>query len=442
MFSARERVEVDGLFNPPACCEAPACLHAQWGRVDLDPAAGDRGRLAALQIGVTFPTPTGPPPPLDAIVVLDVSASLRRDDTMEAIRLGLRSFVEQLRPQDRVGLITFRGNIEVPIPLSPIQEIRSDFIHEVETTPFGGGTDLSSGLSMGYTIAARERDLSRQSRIIVLTDGVPTWGVAQPEQLVAIVSDGIAGGTLLSGYVIGDESSDDFFEELIEDAAGRLTVLPDPRELEAALMAEAARDTRTLFAEFRLGVRFESDVGHLLWSGSNAVRDIAGAQVLSIPQIIFEPDRGTVAPGFGAVGGDALVWALPTPPSGAPGNVGLELEYRVAGGDRYEDALQLEIPVDLWAADQPSFFDPPEMAQNVLRMVTSQSVESALIAADEGSDPGVILSDAAARVDDFVAPRGEAVAPLATDERALVDAVEAALGVDEGVASDAEWPGL
>jgi hypothetical protein len=435
-FDVHRRLSTAGLFLPPACCSDPACLQVQVGRVRLPDAT-----LAGLQVGATFETPAGPPPPLDVIVVVDVSASLRTDPVMEAIRLGLRALADGLDEDDRLALITFRGNVELPVPLGRVEDVRSDFVREADLMTFGGGTDLASGVSMGYTIAARERDLERQSRLIVLTDGVPTWGFTSPEQLIDVVSDGIQSGTLLSGFVVGDESSDDYFEELIERAAGRLVVLPEPSGLEEALRFEVERDTRTLFSSFRIRVELQTEISSVLVSGTTALERIRGAHVVEIPQILHDPQLGTVAPGFDAEGGDSLLWALLEVGPETEYLARVELSYRVPGGAEYRQEAEVVVPSSIWSDVAPPYYSAPEVAQNYLRWSVASSVERALRAAGNGraQEAETELASAAARVEDFLAPRGDA-APLAREERDLVERLQAVFGHGEPP-EDAEWPG-
>lgn len=435
-FDVSRRLSTAGLFVPPACCAEPACLHVQFGRASLL-----EGTLTSLQVGVTFPTPTGPPPPLDLIVVVDVSASLRTMPSMEAIRLGLRGMAESLDADDRLALITFRGNVELRVPLGWVDDVRSDFVRAADLLEFGGGTDLASGISMGYTLATRERDLERQSRVLVLTDGVPTWGFTSPEQLLGVVSDGIRSGTLLTGFVVGDESSDDYFEELIEGAAGRLVVLPEPSDLEAALREEVQRDTRTLFSSLRLRAEIERHLWPVLVSGTTALSSIGDAVTVEIPQVLYEPERGTVAPGFDAEGGDALFWALPVEGSSTERLARIELRYRVPGGAEYRQELDLVVPASIWSEDAPPFYTAPEVAQNLLRWSVARSIDGALRPAAEapGADARDALATARARIEDFLLPRGEA-APLAAEDLALIQRLQDVFGEGEP-APRAEWPG-
>lgn len=109
-ISAIEILTERGFQMLPPCCEGPACLQTMVGMID------EGSPRRSMLVGVNARVPPTPPPAIDVVVVLDVSASLRTPEVENAIRLGLGGLADELRPEDRLALVTFRGNIELAVP--------------------------------------------------------------------------------------------------------------------------------------------------------------------------------------------------------------------------------------------------------------------------------------------------------------------------------------
>lgn len=122
--------------------------------------------------------------PIDAVLVLDVSRSMRTADPERVSRDAMNLFIEMLSEErDRVGVVAYAGRVERSVGLLEInspddREYLRRFINGLE---YASWTDHGVGLVEGVRILTERETESddRQGIIIFLTDGnmnVNPWG--------------------------------------------------------------------------------------------------------------------------------------------------------------------------------------------------------------------------------------------------------------------------
>src|SRR5204862_4279479 len=105
--------------------------------------------------------------PLPVALLLDVSDSTIRKLTQ--IKAAASAFVNQLRPDDRVMLVTFDSNVTVLCdPVSDRQLLQAAIGRVVS----GGGTSLYDGLDL--VVTKRLKQVRGRKAIVMFTDGVDT----------------------------------------------------------------------------------------------------------------------------------------------------------------------------------------------------------------------------------------------------------------------------
>lgn len=108
---------------------------------------------------------------LNVAFVLDVSASMAGDDRLESLKRGLLRLLAQLRPDDRVALITFDDRQRLLLPSQALGSDRNRIAGIIESIQPGGGTDMLEALRTGYREVARHRTAAADNRVVLLSDG-------------------------------------------------------------------------------------------------------------------------------------------------------------------------------------------------------------------------------------------------------------------------------
>ena len=119
--------------------------------------------------------------PLSVVLVLDISGSM--GDSIEAVRQGVRGYVETLRPDDEVALVTFTGTIRVHAGFA---DSRDQLLAALDSLKPGGSTALYDAMIAASRLVAKGR---HQKRVIILvTDGNNTMhGGAYRDTAVNVV---------------------------------------------------------------------------------------------------------------------------------------------------------------------------------------------------------------------------------------------------------------
>ena len=105
--------------------------------------------------------------PFTVILLLDTSPSTEYE--IDEIRAGATAFVDQLKPQDKVMVIEFDGNIHV---LTEPTGDRPTIYKAIKKADFGGGTALYDAVS--FSLSKRLNAISGRKAIVLFTDGVDT----------------------------------------------------------------------------------------------------------------------------------------------------------------------------------------------------------------------------------------------------------------------------
>jgi VWFA-related protein len=145
--------------------EVPVVVSEPGGRYVTDLTARD---FALLEDGVAqriaFFAPVEEP--FDVALVLDSSGSTR--DKLEKIREAASSFLDQLRPNDRVALVTFDDEVRV---LSPLTSDRDALRRAIAGISTGAYSQVYEAV---HTVTEILRPSERRTAAIVFTDGVDT----------------------------------------------------------------------------------------------------------------------------------------------------------------------------------------------------------------------------------------------------------------------------
>jgi len=123
--------------------------------------------------------------PMNLVFLVDVSGSMNSDDKLPLVQYGLRRLVEELNPDDSVGLVVYAGNAGVV--LEPTEARDSEAINEaIDRLRAGGSTHGSAGIQAAYNLAAEVFREDGINRVIWCSDGDFNVGVTG-DRLIELV---------------------------------------------------------------------------------------------------------------------------------------------------------------------------------------------------------------------------------------------------------------
>lgn len=179
---------------------------------DGQPVGIDPGRIVIEENGVPIPLDQvqgiDEVGPLSTLLVMDVSGSMFAAGKLEAAKAAARAFVDQMRPNDLVGLISFSTKIEYVQPLTSNQ---SEMFNAIKRLDARGDTAMYDALAEGIEIL---ENVEGRKAIIALTDGLDNRSVHTPEDVIFNIGPS---GLSISTIGLGDP----------EHGAGAVTALDE-----------------------------------------------------------------------------------------------------------------------------------------------------------------------------------------------------------------------
>jgi len=208
--------------------------------VTESPLSGERERYLTVGLNSTLTEADLERKPLNLVAVVDVSGSMgshfdqyyydehgnRREvevedddgSKMAAARRALSALTEQLRDEDRLGVVLYSSEAHVAKPLRRVGETDMGAIRgHIEEISAGGGTNMSAGFDAAMDLLEPHHgaDLSEvENRVVFMTDAMPNQGVTGEVDIVERFDDA-AGKHVHSTFVgIGLDTNADLVESI------------------------------------------------------------------------------------------------------------------------------------------------------------------------------------------------------------------------------------
>ena len=109
--------------------------------------------------------------PANVMLVVDTSASIGREGKLEPQQAALEAFLDTLRPEDHVGLVTFGSEVFQPVPPAPFDESEPELRQAIGDLVPGGSSALYDAVDAGFAQILDLQDESRVNVVVVLADG-------------------------------------------------------------------------------------------------------------------------------------------------------------------------------------------------------------------------------------------------------------------------------
>ncbi len=163
--------------------------------------------------------------PKDMILVLDRSGSMEGEKVQQA-KQALQYILEHLNPEDRFNVIAFSTGIEsYANHLRPASDA-GEAMGWVDRISAQGSTDINRALLEAVYLA----DSERPAYLIFLTDGLPTEGVLDSQQILANLDDAAPANLRLFAFGVGYDVDTFLVDSLAEAHHGTsMYVLPGER---------------------------------------------------------------------------------------------------------------------------------------------------------------------------------------------------------------------
>jgi Mg-chelatase subunit ChlD len=194
--------------------------------------------------------------PLNLVLLLDNSGSMERSDRVSIIRECLNVLCGQLKPQDKVSVVTFARTARLWVDGVPGVQAAASLAAAGQLTP-EGGTNLEEAMRLAYATAERHYIENGLNRVVLLTDGAANLGNVDPEPLKRRVELKRRQGIALDCFGIGWEGyNDDLLEGLSRNGDGRYGFVNSPQDASASFAAQLAGALHVAASDVKVQVQF------------------------------------------------------------------------------------------------------------------------------------------------------------------------------------------
>lgn len=224
------------------------------------------------------------------IPCIDISGSMGGQKLYYAKQAALK-LVDQLSPTDYAGLVTFSTNGRVDFPPVQMTPENKDRLREVlGKMHVEGGTNFSDGMLKALDVA-QKMDLpsSVLTRVIMLTDGQPTHGIAQDASSLSLLLAKERGHVSLSAFGFGSDPDQTLLSRLSETGEGNYAFIDDPDKALSAF----GKELGGLLSTYAQSVVIEvtPSNGHILsdvLSDVDAEKEVTGEWTVKVPSLLAE----------------------------------------------------------------------------------------------------------------------------------------------------------
>jgi Ca-activated chloride channel family protein len=196
--------------------------------------------------------------PATLVFVVDVSGSMAREDRLGLVKKSLFLMLDQLRPDDRVGLVVYGSQGRVLLePTGNLEAIRS----AIDRLQSEGATNAEEGLVMAYDLAEEFFRPGSVHRIILCSDGVANVGRTGPDSILERIGEGGERGIELStiGFGMGNYN-DVLMEQLADRGDGMYAYVDGLSEARRVFVENLTGMLQTIASEARAQVEFNPEV--------------------------------------------------------------------------------------------------------------------------------------------------------------------------------------
>lgn len=169
--------------------------------------------------------------PRDIVLVLDISGSMEGDKLAQA-KEAARFILTHLNPEDRFNVIAFSTGVNhFAYQLQPVSKA-SQAISWIENKPALGGTNINQALleAIAQRNPTEDSNTARPLVLLFLTDGLPTEGVTDIDQILSNTKNNSTHYLRLFSFGVGDDVNTELLDTLAEDNRGQVSyVRPDER---------------------------------------------------------------------------------------------------------------------------------------------------------------------------------------------------------------------
>lgn len=195
-------------------------------------------------------------PPANLVFLVDVSGSMDAADKLPLVKQTLRLLTEQLRPQDKVTIITYASGEK--LVLEPTAGNQKDKILAViNALQAGGATAGEQAIQLAYQQAEKALVKNGINRILLATDGDFNVGITDFNSLKGMVAEKRKSGISLTTLGFGTGNyNEQLMEQLADAGDGNYSYIDNKNEAKKVIQRQLSSTLATVAQDVKIQVEF------------------------------------------------------------------------------------------------------------------------------------------------------------------------------------------
>lgn len=195
-------------------------------------------------------------PASNLVFLIDVSGSMSSQNKLPLLKSSFKLLLHQLRPKDRVAIVTYAGRAGVLLKSTPASE-KAAIVAAIESLGAGGSTAGEAGIKTAYSIAKQHFIKDGNNRVILASDGDFNVGISSNDGLQSLIEKERKSGVFLSvlGFGMGNYK-DEYMETLADKGNGNYAYVDNIQEARKVFVHEFGGTLFTLAKDVKLQIEF------------------------------------------------------------------------------------------------------------------------------------------------------------------------------------------
>jgi Mg-chelatase subunit ChlD len=197
---------------------------------------------------------------MNLVFVIDHSGSMGGTDKLPWVKKAFEVFIRRVRDRDFVSLVVFNDSATVLFPSTRMDTPakREQFAQAARGIPGGGGTNLLSGLRLGYEQAMMNFRADYTNRVLFLTDG--NDNVDHVRQMMEMAKSYKQMGINVSTIGVGRSFDLQLMNDLARQGGGSSRFIADTAEMEEMFGTDLDRTIVPAGRNLRMTLQLEPGV--------------------------------------------------------------------------------------------------------------------------------------------------------------------------------------
>ncbi|WP_336944508.1 VWA domain-containing protein [Acinetobacter modestus] len=195
-------------------------------------------------------------PPANLVFLVDVSGSMDAADKLPLVKQTLRLLTEQLRPQDKVTIITYASGEKLVLEPTAGNE-KDKILAVINTLQASGATAGEQAIQLAYKQAEKAFVKNGINRILLATDGDFNVGITDFSTLKGMVAEKRQSGISLTTLGFGTGNyNEQLMEQLADAGDGNYGYIDNKNEAKKVVERQLSSTLATVAQDVKIQVEF------------------------------------------------------------------------------------------------------------------------------------------------------------------------------------------